>query len=278
MEFLKYIAMGVMQGITEFLPVSSSGHLALLKHLFGDSFLEIGMSYDILLHLATLIAVFCVYRKDIWNLITAFFRMVKGIFTKEKSIWEDEYVRLILLLIVGCIPAGIAGFAFGDIIEAFFAKHLWSIGAMLLVTSVLMFLCDRLVEGNKSAKTATWKQALLTGLFQACAIVPGLSRSGSTVTGGLLAGLSREFAVKYSFLLSIPVILGAAITDIPDLLGEAGASIAWGSAICGMIVATAVGYLSIRFMLKLFSNKKLSVFGWYCLVVGLATILISVIG
>ena len=277
MEFLKYIAMGVMQGITEFLPVSSSGHLALLKHLFGASFLEIGMTYDILLHLATLIAVFCFYRKDILNLIMAFFRLVKGVFTKQKSIWEDAYVRLVLLLIIGCIPAGIAGVLLGDVIEAFFATYLWAIGVMLLVTSVLMFLCDRLVAGTKNAENATWKQALVTGLFQACAIVPGLSRSGSTLTGGLVAGLSREFAVKYSFLLSIPVILGAAIADIPDLLGEAGASIAWGPAVCGMIVATVVGYLSIRFMLKLIANKKLSVFGWYCLVVGLTTIIASVI-
>ena len=286
MSLLESIIMGIIQGATEFLPVSSSGHLAIFKNIFHVN-TDTGIMFDILLHFGTLVAIFIVYWKDIVELIVEGFtiiglaccnvgRFFANLFSEEKKpyrkIIETEYRKFVMLVILSTIVTMVIALPFESKIENA-GNTLLVPGICLCITSVILFIADRIQKGNKGPAEATYKNSLFIGLAQGVATLPGISRSGSTITAGLACGFSREFAVKYSFIMSIPTILGACILQIPDL---AGASLA-GSEIMnyaiGMIVAGVVGFLCIKVMLRSVKNNKFKGYSIYCLCAGVISVI-----
>ena len=274
MTILKALILGLIQGLSEFLPISSSGHLAIAGAIMGmDAEASNLLSFNILLHVATLAAVFAVFYKDIWEMIVAFFGMIKDIFTgKGLRLKEFTYRRLIVLLIIGTIPATIAALFFGDIIES---PALWQIGIFLIITAVLLYLSEKLSGGETELENISYKQALIVGCFQAAGTLPGISRSGSTIVGGLFGKLKKTMAVRFSFLLSIPAILGALLLDITSISSAGGQDISIGCVIVGMITAALSGYFSIKFLLKLVEKSKLSYFSYYCIFAGIVSIILN---
>ncbi|SEQ35221.1 undecaprenyl-diphosphatase [Lachnospiraceae bacterium RM5] len=288
MSLFETIIMGILQGVAEFLPISSSGHLAIFKSLFGLK--EVGLAYDTLLHLGTLVAVFVVYWKDIWELILEglgivadVFRNIARFFTNIFSKNERGYIRVIdtpyrkfvMLVIVSTIPTGIIGMVF----EKSFNMDSPSIiipGIGLLITGLMLFIIDELPQGNKTERTATYTDSIILGMAQGVATLPGISRSGTTTTFGVLCGLKREFAIKYSFIMSIPAILGACILNVKDLFepGNAISGTQWVYYIVGAITAAVVGYISIRTLIVLYKKKKMKYFSYYCFTAGLISIII----
>jgi len=268
--------LGLVQGLTEFLPVSSSGHLAIFKNIFGDSMFEYTLTFDILLHLGTLLAVFAVYYKDVIQLITEFFTMIGDLF-KGKPNFKTPYRRMIIMLILGTIPAVFMGLLIKDFVEDIPGKYLYVVGIGLFVTAFLLYISEKLNKDKYTMENVPTSTSWVVGLFQAVAIFPGISRSGSTIVGSLVSGYKKEFAVKFSFLLSIPAILGAAVLDFKDVF-EAGAfNIPIINAIVGVAVAAVSGFIAIKFLLKLVQNSKLYLFSYYCVAAGIFTIIISII-
>jgi len=251
-HFLQSISTGVIQGTTEFLPVSSSGHLFLFRNLFQVNF---GTDYVVLLHLGTLIAVVFFFWKDIWNIL-------KGLFSKEMDAW-----KIVISLIVGTIPAAIAGLLLEDFLEAYLTSN-WVIGVSLIITGLLLFVTDRFPENRTGLKEVGLKKAFIIGLFQAAAIVPGLSRSGLTLFGSLLVGLKREEAFKFSFLLSIPVILGGTLLKINQITQSQGGGV-------GFLFATVSGFFSLWLLKFLTKSKKLKYFAFYCWFIGILSFVFS---
>lgn len=274
MTIIKALILGLIQGLSEFLPISSSGHLAIAGAIMKiDPEASNLLSFNILLHIATLAAVFIVFYKDIWELIRAFFSMIADLFTgKGLRLGEFLYRRLIVMLIIGTIPATIAALFFGDIIEN---PALWQIGIFLIITAVLLYLSEKLSGGKTPFEKISYKQALVVGCFQAAGTLPGISRSGSTIVGGLFGKLDKLAAVRFSFLLSIPAILGALVLDFKDIASAGGQDFSVAAIIVGMLSAAISGYLSIRFLLKLVQKSKLSYFSYYCLFAGAVSIILN---
>ncbi|MBE7033186.1 MAG: undecaprenyl-diphosphatase UppP [Ruminococcaceae bacterium] len=274
MNVIQSFILGLIQGISEFLPISSSGHLSIVGQLMGfDPEADNLLSFNILLHVATLAAVFIVYRKDIWEMVKAFFGMVKDLFTgKGLRLKEFMYRRLIVMLIVATIPATIAAFFLGDIIEN---PALWQIGIFLIITAILLFLSEKLSGGNTDIEKMSNKRALGVGCFQALGTLPGISRSGSTIVGGLFCGLNKATAVRFSFLMSIPAILGALVLDIKDMITMPSQSLSVLPVVIGMITAAVSGYFAIKFLLKLVEKSKLSYFSIYCVAAGIFAIILN---
>ncbi len=267
MTYLEGAILGLVQGLAEFLPISSSGHLAALQYFFGVEPDKV-LFFAVMLHVGTLFSLLAVYYRDIGALIREFFLMLRDIFTgKGPRISSNEDRRLLFLIIVATIPTGIIGILFGDFFDALY-QTLWVIGVFLIITGLLLWLAEKVNNGKKTAKNAKWRNAIMVGIFQGLAICPGLSRSGTTMTGGLLAGLSRPFAVRFAFLISIPSILGAVVLELPDAL-EAGIdpTIA-GPMVLGIIIAAISGFVAIKSMIKVVSNKKLHYFSYYVWIVG----------
>lgn len=285
MSLLEAIIMGVIQGLTEFLPVSSSGHLALFKILFHVE-TDTGMLFDVLLHLGTLIAIFAAFYKDIFRMIgegfaiiADFFRNVR-IFAGNVIHGEDNpYYRLIdnsyrkfdMLVIVSTIPTGIIGYIAADIVEAA-STILLVPGICLVITSVLLFVSDRIDDGSKMPKNVTYSNAFFIGICQGFATLPGLSRSGTTITACLLSRFNRKFAVKYSFIMSIPAVLGAVLLEVKDMVGMTVTASEMGCYAAGVACAAIVGYICIKTMLVVVRKKKFTFFAIYCLIVGLVSI------
>lgn len=289
MSLLESIILGVIQGIAEFLPISSSGHLAIFKKLFGLS--DIGIEYDILLHLGTLVAVFIVYWSDIWKLIkegvgivvdcckniaTFFQNKIKGKENKYIKIVSTAYRKFVMLIIVSTIPTGIIGVVFSKLFNMD-SPSLIIPGISLLITALMLFIVDDLPNGTKTPKEAKYGNAVILGIAQGIATLPGISRSGTTLTVGVLNGFERKFAIKYSFIMSIPAILGACVLDIKDLFEPENAV---GSTqliyyIVGAVVAGIVGYICIKTLLLLFQNKKMKYFSYYCFCMGIIAIILN---
>ena len=276
MTVIKAIILGLIQGLSEFLPISSSGHLAIAGRLMGiDPEADSLLSFNILLHVATLAAVFIVYREDIWNMIKAFFAMVGDLFTgKGLGLKKDMYRRLVVMLIVGTLPAVVAALVFGDIIES---PTLVAIGIFLIITAVLLFVSEKLAGGSRSLENMKIKDSVVVGCFQALGTLPGISRSGSTIVGGLFAGLDKTVAVRFSFLLSIPAILGALVLDLKDVLSGTAQLAGADCIIAGMLVAGVSGYFAIKFLLGIVRKSKLSVFSIYCAIAGIAAIIMDIV-
>lgn len=236
------ILLGVLQGLTEFLPVSSSGHLVIAQALLGID--EPMLTFDVFVHVGTLAAVFTVFWRDIWALL------------------RRPFQRLTLLLIVGTIPAALAGFFLQDFFAGLFSS-LTAVAAALALTGVLLKISDNFT-GQRRLEDMRLLDALVVGLFQGVAIMPGLSRSGSTIFGSLLMGLKREEAARFSFLLSIPIILGAAAVQVKDISGAAGGLELQWTYLLGAAVAGLCGYAAIRVFLRLLAKKSLRYFAYYC--------------
>lgn len=264
--------LGVVQGVAEFLPISSSGHLSLLQYFFGME--EPDALYNILLHFATLVAVCVVYRRDIAEMIVEFFRLLASLFTKggrRERCNPPEARRMILLLILGTLPLFLV-LPFDDAVEGLGANPVF-VSAMLLVTGCILFLSDRYGGGRKNGRTATVKDVLLVGLAQGAATIPGLSRSGTTISAGMALGFERNFAVRFSFLLSLPAVLGATLLKVIKVAqgGEFDAELL-PMYLAGMVVAGVVGYFSISLVKLLASKGKFGSFAYYCWIVGAASL------
>jgi len=271
---IKAFILGLIQGVSEFLPISSSGHLSIAGQLMGmDPEASNLLSFNILLHVATLAAVFIVFRNDIWEMIKAFFGMLGDLFTgKGLRLKEFTYRRLIIMLIAGTIPAVFAALFLGDIIEN---PELWQIGIFLIITAILLFLSEKLAGGNISLEEMSVKRAFCVGCFQGLGTLPGISRSGSTIVGGLFSRLEKSTAVRFSFLLSIPAILGALVLDLKDMVGATTQTLSFMPVAVGMITAATSGYFSIRFLLRLVEKSKLSYFSYYCIAAGVFAIILN---
>ncbi len=262
--------LGVVQGLTEFLPVSSSGHLALFQNFFDIAqYTENHIAFDIVLHMGTLVAVAVAFWPDIVDLVCDFFAWVRDGF-KVKGIPGR---RMIIMLIIATAPLAV-GALLEDKISELFQSTLF-IGCALLFTTLLLTLADKMGRGYKTARDASYKSALAVGLMQLIAVVPGVSRSGSTICGGLFAGFDRQFAVRFAFLLSIPAVVGAAVFQLPDIASAAGDGLlVYG---VGFVAAAVSGYLAIRLVRLLMKKNSFRVFAVYCAVVGVASIVYSLI-
>ncbi len=272
LSLLEAIFMGFVQGVAEFLPISSSGHLTLLQHFFKME--EVDNLFNILLHFATLIAVCVVYRKDIAEMIVEFFKGVGSLFGGHGSRESrpPEARRLVMMVIVGTLPLFVV-LPLEGLVEGV-GNYPAAVSVMLLVTGCILFFSDRVGDGRKTARTATVKDALLVGIAQGVATIPGISRSGSTISAGLLLGFNRKFAVRYSFLLSLPAVLGATLLKVVRAFGDQGIDTSLlPMYIAGMVVAGVVGYFSIQ-LVRLLANKgKFGNFAYYCWIVGIVSLI-----
>jgi undecaprenyl-diphosphatase len=258
MTYPQAIILAVVQGITEFLPISSSGHLVILQKYFN--FIRPPVLFDVLVHVGTLGAVIYYFRKQ---LIT----ICRGLFGKKRL-----EIDIIFKVLIGSIPAAIIGFLLQNYIEQIF-DSLRLVGLSLLITAGLLFSTKFIKKNQKDFKYLNWKDSLLIGVFQAMAILPGISRSGSTIVAGLWRNFKRETAFQFSFYLAIPAILGALIMQTPDLIHFPCSYISQG--ILGMLIAGIVGYFSLGILEKALKTARLYLFGIYCLIVGLLLLIVK---
>ncbi|MBQ2782137.1 MAG: undecaprenyl-diphosphate phosphatase [Oscillospiraceae bacterium] len=274
MTYFSSFLMGLVQGLAEFLPISSSGHLAIAQNLLGLE-TEVPIFFDVLLHLGTLLAVFVAYWKDICEIVVEFFRGVGDIVHHTTPKQVPPARRMILLIIVATLPL-VAVLPIHEKVQAL-GDNMVFVGAALVVTGFLLFACDLVRKGRKTAKSATLLDALVVGVGQAIATMPGISRSGMTITAGCFCGYERSFAVRFSFLMSIPAILGANVLSLVDAFKD---GIIWTEVpmyMVGVITAAVVGYACIR-LLKLIAQKgRFGAFSYYCWAVGLLTLLLCAI-
>ena len=275
MTYLMSVILGFVQGVAEFLPISSSGHLSILQNFFGME--EPDNLFNVLLHFATLLAVFIAYRRDIAEMIVEFFRGVGALASRNRSSQPVPPARrLVMMIILGTLPLFLV-VPVQDKVEAMGASNLF-VGLALLATGIILFFSDRMARGHKTARTATVADALLVGCAQAVAVIPGLSRSGSTIAAGMALGFDRNFAVRFSFLLSMPAVLGATLLKVIDVAQEGTVDPAvLPIYLVGMVVAGVVGYFSIQLVKLLAQKDKFGKFAYYCWAVGLITIVASFI-
>lgn len=262
---LEAVALGVVQGITEWLPVSSSGHLVLAEHFLG---VDVPVFFDLVLHLGTLVVVLFFYRKTLVEIARA---MLDAPRARRKSggswarvLWDDPLRRLGLLVVLGTVPTAVIGLAFEDAIVALFDAPLFVAGALLATGTALWFTR---AAAWRDPKPLTWGKALLIGAAQGVAIMPGVSRSGATISAAAYLGVDRETAVRYSFLLSIPAIVGAAVLQT-DLAAVGGLVADWPAYAAGFAVALLVGYASLRFLVMLVQRDRFHWFAVYCWAAG----------
>ena len=277
MGYIESIVLGLVQGLTEFLPVSSSGHLALLQHFFGVRSDSV-MIFTVMLHVGTLVSVFIMYRSDIWILIKELFLTIKDLFTgKGLRLQERPMRKLGVMIIVATIPTTVMGLGLNKFFEAL-NTNIPAIGIAWIVTDFLLFFADRTGDGNRNIEKMNFRNGVFIGVMQGIAICPGVSRSGSTMVGGLLTGLEREFAVKFAFLISIPTILGAAVLEIPQALNAtASGSMEAGPMLAGIVVAAVSGVLAIKAMIKVVVAQKLKYFSYYVWALGIFAIVYKVV-
>ena len=267
MDLINIIIQGIIQGLTEFLPVSSSGHLSITQHFMNVG--EESLIISIVLHLGTLLAVFCAFYKTIWGMIKEFFFTIKDIFTGKFS-WKDmnDNRRMMIMVII----------ATAILVPVYFFKDFFTSvegdgdiifeGWSFIFTAIILFLSDSCVKGFKTGKDMTIKDAITVGLFQCVALFPGVSRSGSTTTAGLFCGLTRETAVTYSFILGIPAILGGSVLELGDAVSS-GVELDILPLIVGFCAAAITGFLSIALVKLIIKHDKFKIFGIYTLILGI---------
>ena len=267
MDVLTAAILGLVQALTEFLPVSSSGHLVLAQHLLGVES-ETGLSADavaVAVHFGTLLSVVLVFRDDVRALVKT--SVTAGLQPRSwRTRWaQDPTFRLASAIIIGCIPAGIIGLAFKDQIEGAF-ESVTVVSVALLVTGVVLLCLLRAPTGDKRVSLTS---GLFIGIVQAIAIIPGISRSGSTIAAALFMGLEREHAAKYSFLLSLPVIAGATGIKTIELLDQSLSQDMWLALGTSAFVAFTAGIFALKFLMSTVKSGSFAYFGWYCLLVGI---------
>ncbi len=275
MTYFSAFLLGLVQGVAEFLPISSSGHLAIAQNLLGMK--EAGAVpefFDVLLHLGTLVAVFVAYWSDIREMIVEFFHGADDLIHRKTPTPVPPARRLIVLIVIATLPL-VAVLPIRKQVQGL-SNNMIFIGAALIVTGFLLFGSDLMRKGKKTEKNATWVDALVVGVAQAIATMPGISRSGMTITAGCFTGYERKFAVRFSFLMSIPAILGANILSIGDAIATVNVA-EIPMYLVGVVTAAVVGYLCIR-LLKMIADKgKFGFFAYYCWAVGLLTLVLNAV-
>lgn len=266
------LLLGLVQGLAEFLPISSSGHLAILESVFGIQGEQV-LTFAVLLHFGTLISLFFVYYRDIWELLVELILTARDLVTgKGLRLRGNETRTLGVMILVATIPTAFFGLVLNDFFSSLYTS-LASIGVGLLITGTILWIVERLKPKQKSFHEMRIRDALLVGLFQSIAIAPGISRSGSTIVGSLVSGLERRHAVRFAFLISIPSILGAFLLEAPDAFQQGLDPNLLLPIALGVIAATISGFLAIKTMIRLVSNQKLRIFSYYTWVVGALVLL-----
>lgn len=255
LSYWESILLGTVQGVTEWLPISSSGHLVILQKLLG---IGVPIFFDVLLHIGTLLVIFAFFWKDILSVLKAFSGLR----------FKTEYGKLGLLLILGSLPTAIIGLVFHDILSSFF-ENLFVVGIGMILNGTFLFFAEK----NSKKRDLSWLDSVLIGIAQGIAIIPGISRSGFTIGMGLIRGIEKEKVVRFSFLLAIPVIIGATVLEKKsDLLLE----MRWPVSLVGFFVSATVGFFSLKILVNMVKEKKLKWFSWYCWVVGTGIILMGI--
>ncbi len=265
MLLLEYLILGIVQGFTEPLPISSSGHLRIFKSIFNSDVLS-DMNFEIIVNFGSLIAILVLYRKEIFSIIKDFFSYIK---TKDKQ-YEVNF-KYAFLIVIGTIPAAVFGLFIKDFIEKYFTTKL--VGLMLIITSILLFVIKD-IKGKKEKKDISVLDAIKIGLFQVIALLPGISRSGSTVVGGMLSNLKRDTALNYSFMLYIPISVASMFLGIGDLVNSGNLSELLIPYTVSMIAAGIVTYYSAKLFIDIMKKGKLIYFSIYCFIVGIITFII----
>lgn len=270
MNYLHGLILGIVQGITEFLPVSSSGHLVIIPYFFNWHFpVEQIFPFDVLIQLGTLLAVIIYFWKDLLQIVFGFLR---GLF--EKNPLGNQQTRTGWLLIIATIPAIVGGLFLKDLVEAAFTS-ITATAIFLLVTAAILFLADQLTSNTRHINEMNWKNALLIGFFQLLSIFPGISRSGSTIAGAVIQNFTRKDAARFSFLMSIPVMLGAGVLSVPDLLQISDLAQFLPILAIGFVSSALVGLATIHWLLRFLQNHRLRIFAYYCLALSLAILITS---
>lgn len=264
MEIIDAIILGIVQGLTEFLPVSSSGHLELGKAILGDNSIpQESLLFTVVLHFATALSTIVVFRQDVWEII-------RGLFQFK---WNEE-TRFSLKIVISMIPASIVGLIFEEQLEGFFGGNVAFVGYMLLITALLLYLADK---ARETQKKVTYLNAFVIGVSQAIAILPGISRSGATISTSVLLGVDKTKAARFSFLMVVPIIIGKMAKDIigGELQYQSEQTIAMGA---GFIAAFIAGLVACTWMIQLVKKSKLSYFAIYCFIVGCIAIGFGLLG
>ncbi|MBM4457076.1 MAG: undecaprenyl-diphosphate phosphatase [Chloroflexi bacterium] len=278
MDLIQALVLGIVQGLTEFIPVSSSAHLVLAPWVLGWP--DPGLAFDTVLHLGTLVGLLVYFWRDIPPLIAAFFSSLlrRGAWNaRSGGRLAEPYSRVAWAIVIGSLPAGAIGLAFQDFFERLFSSE-FAVGIFLLITALILVVSERLGRRVRAIEQITWLDALLIGVAQAAAIAPGLSRSGATIAAGLGRGLRRDDAARFSFLLSIPAIAAAGFLQLLDLVRDGRFSAELPLMAAGFFTAALSGYLCIRFLLSFLRRGRLYVFAGYCALVGGAVLLVSALG
>lgn len=276
MTYFEAIILGLVQGLAEFLPISSSGHLALLQQWFDIDENKV-LLFAVLLHVGTLISVCIVYWRDIWKLIVELCLTIKDLCTGKGLRLEERPIRKLgVMIIIATIPTAVIGLLFNDLFNKLYTSVL-PIGIGLIITGFLLVFAERIGSSNRGIEKMNYRNALFIGTVQGIAICPGISRSGSTLFGSLICNLDRKFAVKFVFLISIPSILGSAIIETPDAIAAGVEMSQIGPILVGMAVAAISGLIAINTMIKIVSDKKLSYFSYYVWALGAAVVIYSLV-
>lgn len=266
MEFIKYIILGILQGVTEPLPISSSGHIFLFKSLFNTNMFN-DFNLEIFLNFASFIAILIIFRKDVWELIVGFFDYL---FKKKKK--AKELFRYCMLIVVGTIPVGLLGLVLKEPLENLLYKNVFLVGIGFLLTAFSLIVVMN-SDGGKEDKDITFKDALVVGLIQAIALTPGISRSGMTLVGCLLCGMSRKTSLKYSFMLYFPVSVVTMLLGIKDIITGGITLGLFGYYLVGMVFAFIGTYLAYKWLAAVVEKGKLWHFSLYLFVVSIFTII-----
>ncbi len=273
MTILQAIILGILQGLTEFLPISSSGHLVIAQH-YLKGFEQPGVLFDVLLHLGTLCAVLFYYRRDITGILGAF-GIKFGLQAYCKNVngnAQKSQRRLAALIVTGTLPTAVVGVLFKDHIEGLFASVVFT-ASMLIVTGSLLVIADGIKEQKRTVNSLTFKDSILIGFVQGLSITPGISRSGSTIATGLFRRIDGEEAARFSFLLSIPAILGAVMLQIPEFSHIKASAIP--AYLLGTLSAMLTGILAIRMLIGVLRQGRLRYFAYYCWLVGSVVIILN---
>jgi undecaprenyl-diphosphatase len=266
MGVLESIVLGLVQGLTEFVPVSSSGHLVLVPWLLGWP--EPTLLFDTMVHWGTLLAILACFWRDWWQMTRAWLRGFRH------WDWRDPQARLMWLLVLATVPAVVLGFLFEDLFESLFSEPVL-VSVFLLITAGLLALGEWLGRRTRGSEDLRWPDALIIGLAQAAAIAPGISRAGATMAAGLLRGLKRTDAARFSFLMATPIIFGAGLLQLGDAFTASHAQGELLLVAVGTLVAAVSGYAAIRFLLRYLNRHSLYIFSAYCLWVGVSCLIVA---